>query len=158
MSPPAEYIAAAVAANRKWGLAAAASVALAQCAQESNYGAHVPPGSNNPLGIKARLNPHGVPIEPYVVANSGEGGTAGHPDFFKHSPFRKYASVAEALDAHGRLLAQGSPYAGARKLLPNVDQFTLEMGRHYAGATDYGPLLIAKMHAGNLYQYDVRPA
>lgn len=102
MSPAAYYIAAAQAANRKWGPLASASVALAQWAQESGYGLHVPPGLNNPLEIKARLNNHGLPIEPYVVAGAGEGGTAEKPTSFIHAPFRKYASLDKPLDAPGR--------------------------------------------------------
>lgn len=153
MTPPAEYIAAAQTAQRKWGLPALASLALAQCQWESNYGARVPAGSCNPLGIKCRLNAHGLPLEPYVTTSTGEGGTAGHPTSFVQAPFRKYASIAEALDAHGKLLATGSPYASARKLLPNVDAFVREMARHYATATDYGDKLLGTMKA--LRKYDV---
>jgi flagellum-specific peptidoglycan hydrolase FlgJ len=154
-APPPEFVAAAQAAQRKWGLPALTSLALAQCKLESNYGAHMAGESCNPLGIMARLNNHNIPIDPYVCTKTGEGGTAGKPTSFRIAPLRKYATFTEALDAHGKLLATGSPYAGARKLLPDIAAYVREMARHYATATDYGPRLLSIMKADNLYRFDV---
>ena len=48
---PRDVIDAAVASHRKWGVPT--SVILAQWVLESGFGSKTPPGSNNPLGIKA---------------------------------------------------------------------------------------------------------
>ena len=48
---PADVADAAVASRRRWSVPA--SVTVAQWAVESAWGAAMPPGSNNPFGIKA---------------------------------------------------------------------------------------------------------
>ena len=69
MSPPPDVVAAARSAQAKWRVPA--SVSIAQYALESGWGKHIPPGSNNPFGIKALAD------QPHVtVATDGvEGST-----------------------------------------------------------------------------------
>ena len=69
---PKDIIAAAQASQTKWSVPA--SISIAQWAIESGYGAHMPPASNNPFGIKAR------PGQPSVEAMTAEyiGGRTIH--------------------------------------------------------------------------------
>ena len=63
-TPPPDIIAAAREAQRKWKIPA--SISLAQWALESGWGRHMPPGSNNPFGMKAR------PGDPFVTVRTRE--------------------------------------------------------------------------------------
>jgi flagellum-specific peptidoglycan hydrolase FlgJ len=141
---PRDVIAAAQAAQRKWSVPA--SVTIAQWAIESGYGAHMPAGSNNPFGIKARAN------QPSVSAMTVEviGGRTIHLP----QPFRKFASLAEAFDLHGQLLHDGRPYRHAMTLAGNPDAFANALSGIYATDPHYGRSLTALMKALDLYQYD----
>ena len=122
----------AQAAQAKYGISSA--LTLAQYDLESGGGKHMPGGtgagtSNNPFGIKAR------PGEPYVEAMTTEvikGITYRIPQKFK-----KFDSLADAFDAHAKLLAEGKPYAKARAA-SHGDQ--REFARQISGtyATDPG--------------------
>ena len=103
-TPPADIIAAACEAQRKWKIPA--SISLAQWALESGWGRHMPPGSNNPFGMKARAG------DPFVTVRTREQDRDGH-DYFIEAAFRKFGSIAEAFDAHGGLLNK-PVYARAR--------------------------------------------
>ncbi|MEA2857140.1 MAG: hypothetical protein QOH98_1461 [Methylobacteriaceae bacterium] len=141
---PKDIIAAAQASQTKWGVPA--SITIAQWAIESGYGAHMPAGSNNPFGIKAR------PGQPSVEAMTAEfiGGQTIH----LMQPFRKFTSMPEAFDLHGQLLHDGKPYQHAMRFLGNPDAFANALTGIYATDPHYGRSLIALMKSLNLYQYD----
>jgi flagellum-specific peptidoglycan hydrolase FlgJ len=141
---PRDVIAAAQAARRRWSVPV--SVTIAQWAIESGYGAHMPAGSNNPFGIKARAN------QPSVSAMTVEviGGRTIHLP----QPFRKFASLAEAFDLHGQLLHDGRLYRHAMTLAGNPDAFANALSGIYATDPHYGRSLTALMKALDLYQYD----
>lgn len=144
-TPPPEIIAAARAAHKAWP-AIPPSVDIAQWEVESGWGEHMPPGSNNPFGIK------GLPGQPSVTAMTTEF-VAGR--FVRvPQPFRKYASLSEAFIDHSRLLATAAPYAAARAKLPDVRAFVTEMARHYATDPGYAAKILGQIDAGNLTQYD----
>ena len=141
---PAEVIQAAIASRQRWQVPA--SVTLAQWALESGFGAHMPSGSNNPFGIKARAN------QPSVEATTVE---------FVHGQrvvvrarFRKFASLAEAFDLHGRLLATNKVYRPAMQVRNDPDAFADALTGVYATAPNYGSVLKSMMKRYNLYQYD----
>lgn len=144
---PAEIIAAAQEAQRKYGVPAA--VSIGQWALESGWGEHMPPQSNNPFGIKALTG------EPFVTAQTVEY-TRGVKHILPQN-FRKFASMAEAFDAHAKLLATAGAYAAARQYEhPGQDnQFADALQGHYATDPHYGALLRAVIKGGNLTQYDV---
>ena len=143
-----ESIAAAQAAQKKHGIPA--SVTLAQYAQESSAGKHMPIGSNNPFGIKA------VGDQPYVTAWTQE--VVDGKLVRVQQNFRKYDSIDDAFDDHGRLLAQSKHYAKARKSLPDPDAFADALGGVYApnipGKCTYGENLRYQMDDQNLRAFN----
>jgi hypothetical protein len=141
---PPDVIASAQASQKTWKIPAA--VTLAQWALESNWGKSMPIGSNNPFGIKA------APSQPYVEAGTRE--VIKHKSVRVLAKFRKFASLNEAFDQHGRLLATGLPYAHARTLVSNPDAFADALTGVYATDPNYGTLLKKIMKAHNLYKYD----
>lgn len=145
---PAEIINAALAAKAKYpeSIQIPAAVTLAQWAIESGFGKHMPAGSHNPFGIKAR------PGEPYVAAVTHEF-IHGH-DTVTTAKFRKFASYAEAFDEHAKLLSTGSPYATARKSLPDANAFAKALTGVYATDPHYGTILISTMKKYGLYAVD----
>jgi len=144
MIPPPDIIEAAREAQRKHGIPA--SISLAQWAVESGWGKHMPPGSNNPFGMKAR------PGDPSVTVRTREQDRNGH-DYFIEAAFRKFGSIAEAFDAHGELLNK-PVYAKAREALPDPDKFADALTGVYASDRGYGKALKAVMHGSNFYQYN----
>ena len=143
-TPPPDIIAAACEAQRKWKIPA--SISLAQWALESGWGRHMPPGSNNPFGMKARAG------DPFVTVRTREQDRDGH-DYFIEAAFRNCGSIAEAFDAHGALLNKPA-YARARAALPDPDRFADALTGVYASDKRYGKALRAVMHGSNFYQYD----
>ena len=85
MTPPDDVIAAAQTSQRKYGIPA--SITIAQWALESGWGKHLPPGSNNPFGIKA------VGDEPYVISSTQEAENGR--TIIIDAKFRKFDSIAE---------------------------------------------------------------
>ena len=144
MKPPASIIAAARAAQKKHGIPA--SISLAQWAVESGWGQHMPPGSANPFGMKAR------PGDPSVTVRTREQDHHGH-DYWIEAPFRVFPSVEAAFDAHAALLCK-PVYAKARACLPNPDLFADALTGVYATDRGYGKALRAVMRGANLYRYD----
>jgi flagellum-specific peptidoglycan hydrolase FlgJ len=142
--PPADVIAAAQAGAAKWGVPA--SVTLAQWALESGWGQHMPPGSNNPFGIKARPG-----VDPAVNAQTGKAQQLAQP-------FRKFASLAEAFDWHAQLLATRQIYQPAMAVRSEPNAFAKALTGRYATQPGYGDMLIAVMKGSNLYQYDAPAA
>lgn len=143
--PPQDVIDAAQAATCKWIIPA--SVTLAQWALESGWGQHMPPGSNNPFGIKAR------PGDPFVTVSTRE--VVNGQSVYVDAPFRKFDTIADAFDWHGQLLAEGGAYADARQFENDPATFAKELTGHYATDPNYGTLLNAIMHGSNLFQYDL---
>lgn len=142
---PSDIIAAAKAAQAKWHIPA--SISIAQWALESGRGQHMPPGSNNPFGMKARQG------DPFVTVRTREVDKHGH-EFFINAPFRKFATIADAFDAHGELLATAGVYAKCRAHLPDADAFADSLTGVYATDPNYGTMLKSIMHGGNFHQYD----
>ncbi len=142
--PPVEVIAAAQAAEHVWNVPA--SVTLAQWALESGWGQHMPPGSNNPFGIKA------LPGQPFVGALTREFENGKWISIGQS--FRKFDTLADAFDAHAQLLATSGRYAAAREYDFAPDRFAQALTGIYATDPHYGGLLHAIMQSSNLYQYD----
>lgn len=142
--PTAEAIAAARASAKAFGIPA--SVSLAQWALESGWGQHLPPGSNNPFGIKAR------PGEPYVVVPTRE--VFKGKSTIVNAAFRKFASLSEAFEAHAKLLATAGVYAHARFALPDPFRFADALTGTYATDPKYGDLLGSVIRGANLLRYD----
>jgi len=126
---------AAKAAEAKYGIPAA--VTLAQYKLESNNGKKTPAGSNNPFGIKATR----AEIEKgqYV-----EGMTTEHlngVDVRIKQKFKKFDSLADAFEAHAKLLATGSAYSEARKHKDDPNAFADALTGKYATDANYGSKL-----------------
>lgn len=141
---PQPIITAAQAAEAKWGIPA--SVTIAQWAVESAWGQHMPPGSNNPFGIKA------LPGQPAVTVPTHEVIQGKTVAIFAR--FRRFATLDDAFDWHGQLLAHGEPYAKARRVVGKPSAFANALTGVYATDPNYGRTLNAVMKANNLTQYD----
>lgn len=144
MNFPADVIVAARGAAKKWDIPA--SVTLAQWALESGGGAHMPPGSANPFGIKARAG------EVAVAAMTWEHIDGKDVQVLQR--FRKFASLAEAFDTHGALLANGPSYAAARAVRHSPRAFAKALTGVYATDPAYGNKLLGIMDANQLEQFD----
>lgn len=141
---PPDVVDAAVASQKAWGVPA--SVTIAQWAVESAWGAAMPPGSNNPFGIKAQ------PGEPAVASPTRE--VEDGKSVVVTAQFRKFASLTEAFDLHGRLLATAPPYRPAMAKLPDADAFADALAGVYATDPEYGITLKYVIHAYGWTQYD----
>lgn len=148
--PPPDVIAAAQTADANWHIPA--SVQLAQWALESGWGEHMPPGSNNPFGIKARIGEKCSTAATREVINGNVVSI--------NAGFRVFDSIVDAFDYHAQLLATGEQYANARSFLPNLKMFCDALGgstpQHptYATDPDYGAKLMAIIEGSNLERYD----
>ena len=128
---PAEVVEAAVASRVKWSVPA--SITMAQWAVESAWGAAMPPDSNNPFGIKAVGNQPAVESATREVV-SGE-------TIVIQAKFRKFASLSEAFDLHGRLLATAPVYAPAMQNKDDPEAFADALTGVYATDPAYGTTL-----------------
>lgn len=144
-----ELIEGAIEGERVHGVPA--SVSLAQWALESGWGKAMPPGSNNPFGMKARKHETG----PVVTVPTREQRADGSW-YTIHAPFRKFASMGEAFAEHAKLLGTAPVYAPARAKLPDLDAYVRTMGRIYATAHDYADIILSIINKYNLRQYDGR--
>lgn len=149
---PPDIIVAAQASQAKWQIPA--SLTLSQWALESNYGAAMPKGSNNPFGIKA------LPGQSSVSASTGEQTSSG-AGYTIVAGFRAFATIADAFDAHGRLLGLGRPYRAmvttflqSPRAPADVQRLSNALTDVYATAANYGSALINIQVRYNLYQYD----
>ncbi|MBB0026829.1 glucosaminidase domain-containing protein [Ralstonia pickettii] len=133
---------AALATQAKYGVPAA--VTLGQYGLESGFGKRMPAGSNNPFGIKATAG------QPYVEAETTEvvNGVAQRVK----QRFAKYDSLADAFDAHGRLLANGKAYEEARKHTDDPMAYAAALTGKYATDPQYGAKLQAIMGSSALRQ------
>ena len=141
---PPDVVEAAVASKLKWSVPA--SVTMAQWAVESAWGASMPPGSNNPFGIKA------VAGQPAVDSMTRE--VESGQSVMKTQPFRKFDSIAEAFDLHGKLLATGAPYKKAMALKDDPDAFADALTGVYATDPNYGTTLKYVIHTYDLVSSD----
>ena len=141
---PTDVADAAVASRRRWTVPA--SVTLAQWAVESAWGASVPPGSNNPFGIKATGDQPAV-ASPTREVVDGENVTVT-------DRFRVFDSLSQAFDEHGRLLATAPVYRDAMKQVSNPEAFADALTGVYATDPNYGFTLKWVMENYGLSQYD----
>jgi len=133
---PPEVVEAAVQSRLKWSVPA--SITMAQWAVESAWGASMPTDSNNPFGIKA------VGDQPAVDAGTHEvvkGETISIV-----AKFRKFESLADAFDMHGRLLASNPVYKPAMAQKDDPDAFADALTGVYATDPDYGKKLKYIIH------------
>lgn len=146
---PVDVVAAARASRTTWG--PPASVTLAQWALESAFGAHLS-GKCNPFGIKARPGELGTPRKTWEALHGERIEVV--------QTFRDFSSIAEAFDAHGRLLATGSAYGLARLRKGDPKAYARALTGRYATDPLYGDKLVSIMDAHNLYAADdpARPA
>jgi hypothetical protein len=140
---PPPVIEAAEASQKRWSVPA--PVSLAQWVVESAWGASMPPGSNNPFGIKAVENQPAVETETHEVVN---GETIAIT-----AKFRVFLSIAVAFDEHGRLLASSSHYTTAMQQKDNPEAFADALTGVYATDPDYGMKLKWVMQNYNLETY-----
>jgi flagellum-specific peptidoglycan hydrolase FlgJ len=138
-----EWIGAAQTAQEAWKVPA--SVSLAQMGLESGWMQHLPPGSNNPFGIKA-FHGGGVSAETTEVV----GGQVIH----EQQPFAVFPTLADAFTAHAKLIATDARYAPAMAALPDVQRFVFAMAKVYATDPAYATKLLAIISGDALTQYD----
>jgi hypothetical protein len=141
---PPPVIEAAVASNEHWRVPAA--VTLAQWAIESAWGAAMPVDSNNPFGIKAVGSQPSVDTVTHEVIN---GATVEIT-----AKFRKFDSLTQAFDEHGKLLATSPAYAPAMQQVQNPDAFADALTGVYATDPEYGMKLRWVMQNYKLTTYD----
>ena len=126
---------AAVASERTTGCPA--DLTVPQWVLESGWGKHLPPGSNNPFGIKA------VGDQPFVSVMTTEyiHGTATQIE----QRFRAYPTLKDAFDAHGSLIATGAPYGAVFEQYEsdqNILTFIRGVASHYATDPNYATEVI----------------
>ena len=141
---PPEVVEAAVASQVKWNVPA--SITLAQWVVESAWGAAMPPDSNNPFGIKA------VGDQPAVESATREV-IAGESITIR-AKFRKFASLSEAFDLHGRLLATAPVYRPAMKNKDDPEAFADALTGVYATDPAYGTTLKYVIRTYNFTLHD----
>lgn len=142
-----DIIAAAQVAQSRYGVPA--SVTLAQFGLESGWGRRMPPGSNNPFGIKAR------PGEPFVTIDTLEQDRHGRVYRIK-AKFRKYRSLNEAFEAHAQLLQQPA-YVRAQSAR-TAEEYADALTGVYATDRQYGSKLKALIHQHGLNDFNLTGA
>ena len=141
---PSDVADAAVASRMKWTVPA--SVTIAQWAVESAWGASMPPGSNNPFGIKATGDQPAVESPTREVLNGDNVVITAR--------FREFDSLTQAFDEHGRLLATSSHYKDAMLQKDNPEAFANALTGVYATDPNYGFTLNWVMQNYGLSEYD----
>jgi Mannosyl-glycoprotein endo-beta-N-acetylglucosaminidase len=139
-----DVVSAAQEAGRK--LHIPASVTLAQWALESSFGRLTPPASNNPFAIEA------VDGQEYVVARTKRIVDGKSTYVLAH--FRQFASIAEAINSHVQVLAEGADYAKARMALPDPNRFADALADVCNHDPRYGASLRQIIRTYNLTQFD----
>ena len=137
-------IRAAQASERIWGVPA--SVSLSQFILESARGKRMPPGSNNPFGIKAKAG------EDFVTASTREFRNGRMVT--EQARFRRFASLDEAFARHGQLLATSHYYTKAMALKTDPEAFCHALTGVYATDPRYGKSLVELLRNYQLTQYD----
>jgi hypothetical protein len=141
---PSDVVEAAVASQVKWQVPA--SVTLAQWAVESAWGAAMPPGSDNPFGIKA------VGDQPSVTSETRE--VEHSESVLVSARFRKFTSLSEAFDQHGRLLATAPVYAAAMQNKNDPEAFADALTGIYGTDPQYGATLKYVIRTYNMTVHD----
>lgn len=141
---PPDIATAAIASQLHWKVPA--SVTLAQWAVESAWGASMPPDSNNPFGIKAVAGQAGV--------DAGTREVIGGQDISIVAKFRKFETLQEAFDLHGKLLATNKVYAPAMAQTADPEAFADALTGVYATDPKYGYTLKWVMKNYNFTQYN----
>ena len=144
---PPDVVEAAVASKVKWNVPA--SVTLAQWAVESAWGAAMPPDSNNPFGIKA------VGDQPAVESQTRE--VVGGQNITIAAKFRKFPSITDAFEQHGRLLATAPVYKPAMEKKDDPDAFADALTGVYATDPQYGTTLKYVIRTYNFTLHDKPP-
>ena len=144
-----EVAAGAMASQRRYGVPA--SVTIAQAIDESGWGQSVLATSDrNLFGIKG-TGPAGFDVQPtQEVINGSVVSTS--------ASFRVYRTVAESIDAHGRLLARSGYYAAAMSMRHDPNAFAAALTGVYATDPGYGAKLVQLMQQYHLYRYDAAAA
>ena len=142
---PPDIVNAATASQQHWKVPA--SVTLAQWVVESAWGAAMPLDSNNPFGIKAVGSQPGV--------ESGTKEFVSGQEITTSARFRKFDSLNEAFDLHGKLLATNKVYAPAMQLIADPDAFADALTGVYATDPKYGFTLKWVMRTYGFDQYNV---
>lgn len=141
---PPDVVDAAVQSRAKWSVPA--SVTMAQWAVESAWGAAMPPDSNNPFGIKA------VGDQPAVESPTREFRNGQM--VAEAARFRKFDSLADAFDQHGRLLATAPVYKPAMAKKDDPEAFADALAGVYATDPNYGTTLKYVIRTYNLDVHD----
>ena len=144
---PPDVVDAAVASKKKYKVPA--SVTIAQWAVESAWGASMPPDSNNPFGIKAVGDQPAVDSATREVENGKSIAIV--------AKFRKFESIEQAFDLHGKLLGEGRPYVAAMKLADDPEAFADALTGVYATDPEYGMTLKWVMKNYGLLAHDQPP-
>jgi len=139
----------AVAAQRRYGIPAA--VTIAQAINESGWGrSKLATRDHNLFGIKG-TGPAGRDPQPTREYENGQWVT--------HTAiFRVYHDVAESIDDHSRLLATSGYYKQAMANRQDPDAFAAALTGVYATDPDYGAKLTGLMRQHDLYRYDIVPS
>ena len=140
-----EVAAGAMATQRKY--AVPASVTIAQAIDESGWGQSVlATNDRNLFGIKG-TGPAGSDVQPTQEVINGQLVNLS-------ASFQIYQSVAQSIDAHGRLLAHSGDYAGAMSQSKDPNAFAAALTGVYATDPGYGAKLIQLMKHYDLYRFD----
>jgi flagellum-specific peptidoglycan hydrolase FlgJ len=145
-----EVVPGAVAAQRRYGVPAA--VTIAQAIDESAWGqSMLAAKDHNLFGIKG-TGPAGSDPLPTQEYENGRPVTVT-------ASFRIYHNFAESIDDHGKLLATSGFYTRAMADRQDPNAFATALTGVYATDPDYGTKLIGLMRGYDLYRYDlVAPA
>jgi flagellum-specific peptidoglycan hydrolase FlgJ len=131
--------------QRKYGVPA--SVTIAQAIDESGWGLSVlATNDHNLFGIKG-TGPAGSDEQPTQEVINGQLVNLS-------ASFQIYQSIAQSIDAHGRLLARSSDYAGAMAQSKDPNAFAAALTGVYATDPSYGAKLVQLMKQYDLYRFD----
>ena len=134
----------AVAAQRKYGVPAA--VTIAQAIEESGWGqSGLAVRDHNLFGMKG-TGPAGTDALPTEEFENGQMVPTT-------ALFRVYNSVAESIDDHGKLLATSGYYRQSMADRHDPNKFATSLTGVYATDPDYGSKLIGLMQQYDLYRY-----
>jgi hypothetical protein len=139
-----DVIRAAEEAKGKWGVPA--SITLAQWALESNFGRLTPPLSNNPFRVRATDGQANVEARTAQIIDNVRT--------YVRANFRRYNSLAEAIDDHARSIAEEARYASARLVLPDPLRFVDAVAEVQGMDPRYGASLRQLIRTYNLTQFD----
>lgn len=128
-----------------WALDVPASITLAQAILESGWGRSAP--GNNLFGVKG-TGPAGAERRRVVEYRNGRRG-------HRRDLFRRYDSVGQALEDHGRLLATSPRYEAARAAGEDRAAFAAGLVGRYASDPHYAEKLLALVDRWQLGRFDV---